>query len=115
MTELTHVESLVINEILDDAENLEEIYRSLATQPAPMLRADSRVGTATLPETRAGIALAELADAIRSLVERRLLVVRHDPAEAPVNDLSYVWRCWFEAGTEVRELHSKSNSDYKSR
>ncbi|MGH7134662.1 MAG: hypothetical protein ACREHD_02920, partial [Pirellulales bacterium] len=79
MADLTQVESLVINETLDDAENLEEIYRSLVPQSLSASCAAPPGGAATFPETGPQITLAELAEAIRSLVERGLLLVHHDP------------------------------------
>lgn len=109
MTDLSHVESLVVNETLDDAENLEQIYRSLMPQAAPPSHPESPGGKHTYSETASQVTLAELADAIRSLVERGLLIVHHDPAEPPANDLSYVWRCWFEAGAAAREIHQRSS------
>ena len=109
MTALTRIESLALNETLDDAENLEEIYRSLALQPVSSSCASSG-GPMVFSESESHVSLAELADAIRSLVDRKLLIVRHDPAQSPANnDLSYVWRCWFEASPEARELYDQSN------
>jgi hypothetical protein len=112
MTELTHVECLVINETLDDAENLEQIYRSLVVRPSSRPCEDSPNGMASADGEGSSsiITLADLAEAVQSLVEQRLLVVRHDPARPPPDDLSYVWRCWFEAGSEARELHRRSHS-----
>jgi hypothetical protein len=106
MTELIQIEALVINECLDDAENLEQIYRTLVLQSEPTPCGNEPGRT----ELGRHITLAELADTVRSLVERRLLIVRHDPAELPADDLNYIWHCWFEAGPGAHQLHPESNS-----
>ncbi len=113
MSTLTQIEWLVLNETLDDAENLEQIYRALAFEFAltPTPAPDS--AAAYWRESDAPIRLADIADAIHSLVERKLLIVRHDPADSSaMNDLSYVWRSWFEAGPEARALCSAHRAEF---
>jgi hypothetical protein len=105
MRTLTTIEWLVLNETLDDAESLEQIYRALAFELSESPSQSHAPDAYYWRESKSPILLAEIADAIRSLVEKKLLVVCQDPAEVPPpEDLSYVWRSWFQASSEGRAL-----------
>ena len=60
MTDLTHVESLVINETSDDAENLEQIYWSLMPQAVSLSCAESPSATDACPGTATQVTLVEV-------------------------------------------------------
>ena len=112
MSVLTKIEWLVLNETLDDAENLEQIYRALVLESAASSYA-SPEPAANFSVAVSPILLADIADAICSLVQRKLLIVRSDPAlPSSSNDLSYVWRGWFEASPEARVLYSDGLDTY---
>jgi hypothetical protein len=97
MTQITHTEWLVLNATADDAEDLERIYRCIAFECSQDPAHPDDLDHWCWRETRPTISLGEIADAIRSLVASGLLVVRSDPAEpSQPNDLSYVWKAWFE-------------------
>ncbi len=94
MGKLTTLEWWILNETCDDAENLEQIYQAL--YPSHVL-------------------LSDMADTIRCLAERKLLVVHHDSGgQVDPNDVSYVWRAWFEPSLEGRELWSAQRSEFDS-
>ena len=105
MRQVTSTEWLVLNATADDAENLEQIYRSLAFEyfADPNRPADPNL--CHWRESRPPIRLREIAEAIQSLVARGLLVPRWDPLEeSKTDDLSYVWKAWFEMSEEGRSL-----------
>jgi hypothetical protein len=105
MTQLTHTEWLVLNATADDAENLEQIYRSVAFECSRDPDHPADPDSCCWREARPPILLGEIADAIRSLVARGLLIRRWDPAELPLlDDLSYVWKAWFEMSEAGRSL-----------
>src|SRR5947209_6653435 len=92
MSSLSKAEWLVLNATADDYENLEEIYR--ATNWEVVSEAPNGI-SACWREASAPVPLADLADAVRSLVERGFLTVKLDPGEsAGARDLQecYVWR-----------------------
>jgi hypothetical protein len=96
---LTQLEWEILNAAADDVENLEQIYLSVRFE----FVGDGAIHVWRERET--AVSLAELADAVRSLVERKLLLVRQDPAEPlSAGDLSYVWRSWFEPTPRGRDL-----------
>src|SRR4051794_32205798 len=90
--QLTPTEWEVLEATADDVEDLEQIYINIR-HLTPVAR------------------LSEVANAIRSLVERGLLAARIDengqPPPAP-NDLSYVWRAWFERTPDGRDAWASS-------
>ena len=87
MSQITATELEVLDATADDLEDLEQIYLSVRHHsPSP----------ARLPE---------VADAVRSLVERGLLVARMGEAGGPPkDDLSYVWSAWFEMTPQGRAV-----------
>jgi hypothetical protein len=105
MRQVNSTEWLVLNATADDAENLEHIYRCLAFEQASDTERASHAGSHCWREARPSISLGEVADAIQALVARGLLIARWDPAEpAHPDDLSYVWKAWFEMSEEGRSL-----------
>jgi hypothetical protein len=105
MRQLSSTEWLVLNAAADDAENLEQIYRCLAFEYAPDPLHPDDVDAHCWREARPSVPLAEIAEAIRSLVARGLLTARWDPAEpSHPDDLSYVWKAWFEMSEAGRFL-----------
>jgi hypothetical protein len=105
MRQITSTEWLVLNATADDVENLEQIYRSLAFESSEDPDHPSDPHAYSWREARPTILLSEIADAIQSLVARGLLVPRRDPAETSnPDDLSYVWRAWFEMSEAGRSL-----------
>lgn len=105
MNDVTTTEWLVLNATADDAEDLERIYRSLAFECVSDRDRTVDIDGHRWREARPSISLEEIADAIRSLVERGLLIARWDPARpAPPDDLSYVWKAWFEMSEAGRTL-----------
>jgi hypothetical protein len=105
MRPVTTTEWLVLNATADDAENLETIYRCLAFECS--IDADHPDGprACSWREARPSILLSEIADAIHSLVARGHLIARWDPAEpSHTDDLSYVWKAWFEMSESGRSL-----------
>jgi hypothetical protein len=138
---ITSMEWHVLNATADDAENLEQIYRSLAFECSADPDHPGDPAAYCWREARPQVLLSEIADAIQSLVARGFLVPRRDPAEElsrnqvglrsakeraiaerrptlpgsysqPVpeesnpDDLSFVWRAWFEMSQEGRSLWS---------
>jgi hypothetical protein len=109
MTKITSVEWLVLNATADDAENLEQIYRSLAFECSADPDHPGDPTAYSWREARPQVLLSEIADAIQSLVARGFLVLRRDPAEeSNPDDLSFVWRAWFEMSQEGRSLWSET-------
>jgi len=103
MSSLTQIEWLILNETKDDSENLEQLYRALAFEFSPIHYQSNVPDAYYWRESDPPILLADIADAVRSLVEKGLLSVRHAPSDAPAtNDVSYVWRSWFQASPEGR-------------
>ena len=112
MKTLTTIEWLVLNETLDDAESLEQIYRALAFELSEDHSQSHAPNAHYWRESRLPILLADIADAIKSLVAKRLLIVCQDPAEtSSPEDLSYVWRSWFQASSEGRALYGSGESN----
>jgi hypothetical protein len=109
MKTLTTIERLVLNETLDDAESLEQIYRALAFELSEGDSQSHAPNAYYWRESRLPILLADIADAINSLVAKKLLIVCQDPADtSPPEDLSYIWRSWFQASSEGRILCGSS-------
>jgi hypothetical protein len=105
MSQLTSTEWLVLNSTADDAENLEQIYRSLALERCADPDHPGDPSAYCWRESQPRILLSEIADAIHSLVARGLLVPRRDPArELDSDELSDVWRAWFEMTEQGRSL-----------
>ena len=109
MRSLTKIEWLILNETQDDSENLEQLYRALALEFSPTHYQSNAPDAYYWRESDPPILLADIADAVRSLVEKGLLMVRHHPADdSATNDLSYVWRSWFQASPEGRGMFQTS-------
>ena len=109
MRSLTKIEWLILNETQDDSENLEQLYRALAFEFSPIHYQANAPDAYYWRESAPPILLADIADAVRSLVEKGLLIVRHHPADdSAMNDLSYVWRSWFQASPEGRGMFQTS-------
>jgi hypothetical protein len=105
MRQVTAAEWLVLNATADDAENLERIYRCIAFESSPDPDHPGDADAYCWRESRPSIPLGEIADTIRSLVARGLLTARWDPAEpSHPDDLSYVWKAWFEMSEAGRSL-----------
>jgi hypothetical protein len=105
MKQVTHTEWLVLNATADDAENLEQIYRCLAFECSVDPDHPGDPDACCWREARRPIGLSEIADAIRSLVAGGLLIPRRDPAEpSHPDDLSYIWKAWFEMSEAGRSL-----------
>jgi hypothetical protein len=105
MRQITPTEWLILNATADDAENLEQIYRSLAFECQEDPKHPGDLSSCLWREARPPVSLREIADAIQSLVGRGLLVPRWDPLEqAKSDDLRYVWSAWFEMSAEGRSL-----------
>jgi hypothetical protein len=103
MEPISSTEWLVLNATADDAENLEQIYRSIALEFSPAHYHPTDPKAYYWREARPPVLLSEIADAILSLVARGLLNPRWDPADqSRRDDLSYVWRAWFELSPEGR-------------
>jgi hypothetical protein len=96
MDPLSEIEWLILDATADDWENLEQIHRSVTADYRP----------ATTPPS-----LEEIADGIRSLVHNGLLTGRWGENGAPVQeteDLSYVWRAWFNMTPRGRAAWASS-------
>jgi hypothetical protein len=105
MRPITSTEWLVLNATADDAEDLERIYRSIAFECSPDPDHSRGPHACCWRDAQPSISLGEIADAIRSLVTGGLLMVRWDPAEPlPPDDLSYVWKAWFEMSDAGRSV-----------
>jgi hypothetical protein len=105
MREITPTEWLILNATADDAENLEQIYRSLAFECQEDPKHPGDPSSCLWREARPPVSLREIADAIQSLVTTGLLVPRWDPVEeSKTEDSSYVWRAWFEMSEQGRSL-----------
>jgi hypothetical protein len=89
----------------NDAEALEQIYRSLAFESQENPKHPGDPNSCLWREARPPISLREIGDAIQSLVARGLLVPRWDPLEeSKTDDSSSVWRAWFEVSEKGRSL-----------
>jgi hypothetical protein len=111
MKPITSTEWLVLNATADDAENLEQIYRSLAFECAPDPAHSSDPDACWWREAQPRVLLSEIADAIQSLVTRGLLVPLCDPAEeSNPDDVSYVWRAWFDMSADGRSIWAATPS-----
>ncbi len=87
ISRLSNLERDVLNATADDAENLEQIYKSLQTIPSP-------------------VTLTEIAETMRELIAKGWLKPRADEAGRPVNqpdDPTLIWRGWFEMTTAGRD------------
>jgi hypothetical protein len=105
MRQVNSIEWLVLNATADDAENLEQIYRCLAFECSHDRDRPGDPDAWIWREARPPILLSEIADTIRDLVARGLLIARWDPAEVSrPDDLSYVWKAWFEMTEAGRAL-----------
>jgi hypothetical protein len=105
MEQLSRAEWRVLNSTADDAEDLERIYRCLAFEYVTSVGEPGDARTDLWREIRPPISLAEVAEAIRSLLARDLLTVRRDPAESPgADDPSNIWNAWFEMSEAGRSL-----------
>jgi hypothetical protein len=93
MESLTAIEWDVLNATADDPENLEQIYQSIRRHAAsPVL-------------------LADVADAIRTLLDGGLLVARDEQGRQvdDVSDSMPLWREWFSMSDRGREVWATSS------
>jgi hypothetical protein len=98
MATVTTTQWLVLNATADDFEDLERIYQSICLQFSSEKYAPSKRESFYLREAADAVPLAEIIEAIRSLIDLGLLSVRFpgdDTVAGAGNDLSYLWRGWF--------------------
>jgi hypothetical protein len=97
MIELTKMQWLILNATADDFENLENIYRSICLEFSAEKFDPTDPKAFYWREAEDAVPLSEIVEAIRVLVDRRLLSVRlpQDNAALPSSDLSYLWSGWF--------------------
>jgi hypothetical protein len=100
----------VLNATADDCENLEQIYRLVSYEliETPDSLTKSIYDYRSIPGAPF---LSEVADRVRALVDRGLLRPVMDEEGRPWQareDLSYVWRAWFEMTPEGRNAWETS-------
>jgi len=100
------LELQVLNTTSDDIENLEQIYRSLSLEFSSQ---HFRPDDPTAFYWRAahdGPSLADIANSLRSLIEKGLLEVRTEDGRSTnsLTDLSVIWSAWFRATPAGRNL-----------
>lgn len=108
---LSRTEWLVLNATADDFENLEQIYRSINFEFCSEPQSTFDQTTVYWREVKDGLLLTEISDSIRELVHRGLLLVKpleSDHQRIVSNDLSFVWRGWFQMTPEARMLVESS-------
>ena len=115
MLQLESLEFRILNETSDDAENLEQIYRALSLEFSADRYDPADPNSYYWREAADAASLADIANAVKSLVEGGLLVVRHDPAQKPAEgDLSYSGRPGLKsvprAGSFGRNSRNKPHS-----
>jgi hypothetical protein len=115
MISLTRTEWLVLNSTADDCEDLERIYKVVAFEyvwgrenpSSPIIGVWRPISNAP--------SLAEIADSIRGLVDKGLLNIIMDQNGRnrwPPEDLSYVWKGWFQMTDEARALVESTASQF---
>src|SRR5437868_3992328 len=88
----------ILDATADDCENLEQIYLSVCFEPCGEGPGNAGRGELSYRRRRRTVLLSEIADRVRSLVDRALLKPVMDEDGGPVaslEDLRYVWRAWF--------------------
>jgi hypothetical protein len=103
---------LVLNATADDFEDLEHIYRSINLEFCPEQSGPSDSYHWTDAKDR--VPLGEIIECIRGLVDQNLIIVRLTELSAPINknDLSYLWRGWFQMTPAARQLLESSASQW---
>ena len=100
----------VLNATADDCENLEQIYRQVVYELVETADSQTKAVYDYRP-VRGAPLLSEIADRVRQLVEHGLLKPRMDEEGRPWqgrDDLSYVWRAWFDMTPEGRNAWEAS-------
>lgn len=109
---VNRTELLILNAAADDPENLEQIYRAVSLEFSPENYEPDNPQAYYLRETRPPVPLADVADAVRSLAEKGLLRARTESGgPQSLQDLTYVWRAWFELTPAGRKQLAESQAE----
>jgi hypothetical protein len=105
MSALTELEYDVLNATADDFESLEHFYRSLNREFSAEHYDLANPESLYWREAARATALAEIAEAIRSLVARGLLEGQTEDGSrfSTIGDASIVWRGWFHTTPEGQQ------------
>lgn len=98
MSCLTPLEWSVLNATADDAENLEQIYKVIAFEFSAENYSRDDPDAFYWRERTPPVLLADVADAVHSLLNRGLLQARSESEDG------CLWRSWFEPTAEGRRL-----------
>jgi hypothetical protein len=100
----------VLNATADDWEDLEQIYQMICFDFSSENYEARDQGTYYLRPAKGAPMLQEVADHIRSLVEKGLLAANQEDGRPVTNreDLSYVWKGWFRMTPQGKEAWETS-------
>src|SRR5437870_2479983 len=96
----------ILDATADDWEDLEQIYLAACFEVLDAGEEDPRHSPCRYRRVREAVLLQEIADRIRSLVDRDLLAAVHEDGRpvAGRDDLSYVWKAWFRMTSQGKAL-----------
>ncbi|HEV3257443.1 MAG TPA: hypothetical protein VG013_11220 [Gemmataceae bacterium] len=111
MVHLDKTDWEILDATADDCENLEQIYLSVCFEFFCDSQGHGEQAAKSYRRRQRTVSLSEIADRVRSLVDRRLLKPVMDEDGGPVTnleDLRYVWRAWFSMTPEGRNTWEAS-------
>jgi hypothetical protein len=111
MVHLDKTDWEILDATADDCENLEQIYLSVCFEFFCDSQGHGEQAAQSYRRRQRTVSLSEIADRVRSLVDRRLLKPVMDEDGGPVTnleDLRYVWRAWFSMTPEGRNTWEAS-------
>ncbi len=115
MSALAKAQWLILNATADDYEDLEQIYRSICLEFSSERYKPSDPTSFYWRQAKDPVALSEIVDNLRLLVNDGLLAVKMaDSGVLPdtSNDLSYLWQGWFRVTPKGRAILAASESQW---
>jgi hypothetical protein len=115
MSPLTRTEWLVLDSTADGCEDLEHIYKLVTLEYVSGAENPLTFTPGVWRSISNAPSLAEIADSIRGLVDKGLLNIMMDQngrSRWPPEDLSYVWKSWFQMTDEARALVESTASQF---